>query len=582
MKQDQRINWAKDWTLMPYFFDQAEINSIADRVKHLAIDNVVYCTYENRFAKSGGLGAVTVLLPTYLKAANPNTNVMLITPFHSGIIDANQLTPTDQRVTIQLEQHKYDVEILSHSVPSDAERSVIEYYLRSDGFFDANNPLRDPYIFNASDPDENDRLLRRNALMFCHAVPLVLKALGIDQNIVFHLQDWHTALIALTSKFAMRDGILRSCGSVITLHNIFDCFIPWQELAQFMGNKALQHIQRQFPEGLTALQFALPLVDAPITTVSQSFARELTADKLQTEYFAPHLQPLLRRCRIIGIPNGPFVSFPAEFEPERPLTIQKIREIKSKNRSALLQVLEQYHPAERIGELTYQAGTISQLPDSVPIIAMTGRLDLNQKGYDIALQCLEQFAADEIKAVLTPLAAKPSHLDFIREAVSRCHGNVTVFPMRMEHGYRELLLGSSFGLMPSIYEPFGAALEYLVNGTVVIARKTGGLADQIIDNRCGLLYRETDQYYHIDHIREYFALANDLNARRANPWSQSMVTALQEKLAEAIHLYQHHPDEYYRLIIMGFKQARSFDWSITSESFSKVYHQVNKGFQESS
>ncbi|MDZ7377603.1 MAG: glycogen/starch synthase [candidate division KSB1 bacterium] len=577
MKEKPHIDWSKDWTLMPYFFDNAEINLIVDRLKHLQIETVAYCTYENRFAKSGGVGAVATLLPLHLKAADPNVDVIVLTPFHSGIIDERRVSPTHQHVSIEVGQHQYDVEILEHSIPCGEHGAVKEYYLKIDGFFNAQNRLNDPYIFHESDQDENDRLLLQNALIFCHAVPFALKALGRDNNIVFHLQDWQSALIALTSKLAMRNGVLRSCGSVITLHNVFDCFVPWESLVPILGAGTIERIERQFRQGLTALQLALPLVDAPITTVSQSFARELTTDILQAEYFAPHLQPLLQRSKLVGIPNGPFVPFPEEFRPEKQLTIQKIKEIKSRNRKALLQVLEQYHPAEQIGALTYQGGPISHLPDSVPIIAMTGRMDVNQKGYDIALQCFERFAPDEIKVVLTPLVSKFSHLDFLREAVSRCQGNVTMFPMRLEQGYQELLLGSSFGLMPSIYEPFGAALEYLVNGTVVLARKTGGLADQIQDQRCGLLYRETNDFYQIAFIRDYFAHSNDLNARRANPWSQSMVAALHEKLIEAIHLYQHHPEEYYRLIIMGFKQARSFDWSNAAQSYLEVYHQVAQG-----
>jgi len=580
MKHEQITAWIKDWSLMLHFFTETEVKIIADQLRRLEIANVVYCAYENRFAKSGGLGAVAGSLPSYLKAANPDVNVIVMTPFHSEIIDAAQLTPTHRRFTIEYDQRPHDVEIFAHPVAGIDGKggSVTEYYLKIDGWFNARNRLDDPYIFDETNPEKNESTLRENVMLFCQAVPLALKALGIDRNIVLHLQDWHTALLALTSKLAMRDGILSSCGSVITLHNVYDCFIPWQELGRFVGSTTLQQIERQFPGGLTALQIGLPLADAPITTVSRTFAQELTTDILQTEYFVPHLQPLLRRSKVIGIPNGSFVPFPEKFAPEQRLSLQNIRDIKLKSRNELLQVLEQYHLAERIGTLTYQDGSISQLPDTIPIVVMAGRLDFNQKGYDIALQCLEQFGRDEIKAVLTPLVASSGHLEFIREAVMRCHGNVMAFPMRMKQGYQELLMGSSFGLMPSIYEPFGAALEYLVHGTVVIARRTGGLADQIQDHRCGLLYREPHKTYRIANIREFFSLANDLPARRANPWFQGMVTALHEKLTEAIHLYQHHRDEYYRLIIMGFKQARSFDWSTAADRYFKIYQLVNQGF----
>jgi len=36
-------------------------------------------------------------------------------------------------------------------------------------------------------------------------------------------------------------------------------------------------------------------------------------------------------------------------------------------------------------------------------------------------------------------------------------------------------IGATFGVMPSIYEPFGSAVEYMANGTVNIGRATGDL-----------------------------------------------------------------------------------------------------------
>ncbi|HEX9970456.1 MAG TPA: glycogen/starch synthase [bacterium] len=573
-------HWHKDWTLAPYFFDEAEIQHISKQVENLKIETIVYCSYENRFGKSGGLGAVTAKILPFLNEARAESDAILITPFHSKIMDAKKLKASGITFEVLFDRRPINVEILEYTFEYHAPQKGTgkEYYLKADGFFNAQNPLNDPYVFFEADRARNDEAIRENSLFFCQAVPLALKALRVEENIVFHLQDWQTALISLTAKEAMVSGALQSCATVQTMHNSFDTFIPWRTLEKISGEKRIHRISQKFQEGLTAFQIGLQLVDAPITTVSDNFANEFTSDILQTEHFAPHLQTIFQKSGVVGVNNGAFIDPPAEFAQEKSITITKLKTIKSKNRKLLLKVLDEYHPPERFGKLAYQGTSITNLPDSIPILVMSGRLDYNQKGYDIFLQAIERFAEDEIKVVLTPMPVKQSDLDFFKDVVSRCNGNVTVIPIRMTQGFHELQIGCTFGLMPSIYEPFGAAIEYMVNGTVNIARKTGGLADQIDDNQSGLLYREYSTFYSIENIKHFSDLADNVSMRRDNRWVQSMVAALHEKIKEAIYLYQNHPNEYYRLIIVGFKKAKNFDWSKSVKKYFEVYDQVTRGF----
>jgi glycogen synthase len=572
--------WKKDWTLMPYFFDENEIQEIADQIRNLKIETIAFCSYENRFGRSGGLGAVTAKILPYLKEVNQIAKTLLLTPFHSKIIDEKKLKSTGFTFDVPFDQQLFQIEILEYSFKYDDPRkgSLKEYYLKAESFFDAQNRLNDPYIFFENDKKRNDEAIRENALFFCKAVPLAMKALGFEENIIFHLQDWQTALISLTSKEALLNGTLKSCATVETLHNAFDFFISWQVLSKITDKTRVIKLSQHIPEGLTALQIGLQLVDAPITTVSENFAKELTNDILLTQHFAPHLQTIFQKSKVGGINNGAFVNFPPEFSQLDNMTLNKLKTIKTRNRKMLLKILDEYNPQERFGELTYRDETITNLPDSIPIFLMSGRLDYSQKGYDIFLRAIERFAHDEIKVVLTPLPVKAADLDFFREIVLKCQGNVTVFPIRMSQGYHELQIGSTFGFMPSIYEPFGAAIEYMVNGTVNIARKTGGLVDQIDDNQCGLLYREDSGFYNQENIEQFYDFADNIAKRSENQWVQRMVDALYEKMKEAIHLYQNHPNEYYRLIIMGFKKARSFDWSISAKKYFEVYEKVNQGF----
>jgi glycogen synthase len=212
-------------------------------------------------------------------------------------------------------------------------------------------------------------------------------------------------------------------------------------------------------------------------------------------------------------------------------------------------------------------------------LVMSGRLDPFQKGYDILLRAVEKFAPDEIKVILTPMSTRNSDLDYFREMAGKCEGNMTVFPIRMEKGFRELQMGSTFGIMPSIYEPFGAAVEYMVNGTVNVSRSTGGLVDQIQHRKSGFLYREDPQSYTLDHIKS-FAQTNDaVQSRGSNPWVQSMVAELYKTITEAAALYRNHEDEYYRMVLEGFKQAKTFTWQKAVERYYKVYEKINAGLQ---
>jgi glycogen synthase len=567
----------KNWGLMDPFFNEDEIRTIKERLKKLQVKNVVFCSFENRFAKSGGLAAVTKTALPALAEIKQIEKVLLMTPFYPHIIDENKLTSTGIKpFDVMYGGKSIKVELLKYTAE---EEKIKEYYLKAAGFFAARNPINDPYGYFPNDPERNEKTQRENALFFCKAVPFALKALGIRKNIIFHLQEWQTTLIALTCKQAILEGTLESCGCVQTMHNPFDSWIPAEMLIKITGNKKIREDTNfKAGGGFTAYQLGLQLVDAPPTTVSEHFAGELTTDRLQTGYFADHLQEILKKSGVVGINNGMFINFPPGISKIKEYTIDEVKEIKLSKRKALLNILDEYHPKERFGQLTYRYKSIGQLPDHVPVLVMSGRLDPFQKGYDILLRAVEKFAKDEIKVILTPMPIKDSDLDFFYKVVWKrgCWGNVTVFPIRMEKGYQELQIGSTFGVMPSIYEPFGAAVEYMVNGTVNIARKTGGLVNQIQHKKNGFLYRENPKFYTLDNIKA-FALANDTVQKRGrNPWVQKMVDELYKAIREAIDIYQNHPDDYYRLIIEGFKQARTFTWQRAAQAYFDIYEKVKE------
>jgi len=570
-------NWNRDWTLMSIFFNGDEIASITNKLKHLKVDTVVFCSFESRFAKAGGLASITTNILPYLKESNHVQDVILITPFFPNIMKKRKLTPTGIQFSVPFGKKSVKTELLEYKCPYDkpSTGTIKEYYLKANGYFDSGRKIKNPYIYVEDDDAENFELMIENSLLYCKAVPLALNALKIRENIVVHMNEWQTSLIALTAKKAMINGILESCGTVQTMHNSFDSSIPWALLSRVEEKSTKLKLAGFTDYRLSAYQIGLQLVDAPITTVSESFAKELTSDILQSRYYAPHLQNILLKNPAVGINNGMFIEFSTDFPNMEKHSIDEVRTIKLKNRKALLKLLSTYRPAERFGDLTYKGRTITKLPDDIPVIVMSGRLDPVQKGYDVLLQAIERFALDEIKVILAPMPLTSTDLDYFYEVSCKCRGNVTVFPLRMERGYYELQTGSTFGIMPSIYEPFGAAVEYMACGTVNIGRATGGLIDQI-DNRCGFLYKEDPSFYTLDNIKSFIESSAIAQSRKTNPFVQDMADSLHNVLKKAIRVYQKEPDKYYQMIINGFKKARKFNWETNAKQYHAVYQMISK------
>jgi glycogen synthase len=360
------------------------------------------------------------------------------------------------------------------------------------------------------------------------------------------------------------------------MHNSYDSSITVANLRGLLDRSRRQKVSGIAPEELSAYRVGLQLLDGPLTTVSDHFARELTTDSIQTEHYAPHLQKIMKTGGVYGVNNGMFLTLSSQFPEGENHTVEEVMEIKLRNRKALLRILSTYRPKERFGDLTFQKKTITRLPDHIPIMVMTGRLDPIQKGYFVLLRAIEKFAEDEIKVILTPMPVNSDDLDYFYEVACKCKGNVTVYPIRMEKGYKELQTGSTFGVMPSIYEPFGAAVEYMANGTVNIGRATGGLVDQI-DGSCGFLFREEPLYYTAQNMNDYVDTSEVIQVRKINPWAQSMAESLHRVMRRASDVYQQAPDSYYKMIIQGFRKARQFTWEETARNYATVYSQVSKG-----
>jgi len=549
---------------------------------------VVFLTFENKFAPLGGLAAVMRLLPEYLKKAGEN--VVVLTPLYANIpkvreaVDSGalELVVPDQKFCMA----SYDGTLRCYR---NADAPVPEYYVGVKGRFTA---ALNPYSY-----DDSGEILD-DSLAFCAAVPHVLKALGIDRDILIHAHDWETAPAAVTTKVAVLGGLLSSARAVLTLHNSFDSGISDGRRRAFFGNGAF---------GDTVLQCAIPLLNGPLTTVSTPFAYELRADALQRTVFTNHLQGAFAINPPAGVENGMF-GRPRLNYTYRALSwarqgrYDELLKEKARFREKMLDVVKSMDRPDVIGGLR-DVGDGGK-----PVFFMSGRLDLAQKGFDVIFQAIRGFPAGKAGLIFCPSSAEGERhsdtLAFFREIAEERPGDVVVWPFRISaEDYVSVVEGSSFLLMPSFYEPFGAATEGLMHGTPVVARATGGLLVQVKplgavsvpayyrtvfnwegseEDATGILYRERveagDWHDGNDGDRsdalECEGWRDILNSpvpdRIRVPLYRSMVEEAFRALTKAAEVFA-DGDAYGRMAVNGMDSLSSFSWDAAVEKYRRVY-----------
>jgi glycogen synthase len=560
------------------FFTQQEIDSLkrAERVFDIEKRTIVFLSFENQFASLGGLAAVAHHLPLWLSKLKEQ--VLFITPFHSKnsrMLDAlgkGLLKPCFTKKTFRLCNYQ-GILTCYKSINSEYP----SYYLEiQDRFFAGDNP----YAYE----DKNELLL--DALAFSAAVPFALKQLGFTTNLIFHAHDWETAPIAITSKLAVISSVLEQARTILTLHNSFDTGIPARYKTLFFGKNI---------QGDTILQCTLPLLNGPLTTVSTPFAHELRHDPLQKGIFTDHLQRAFSINPPIGVENGMFG------EPVPPFSIESISAAKSGDRSSMLAQKDIFRQkfTKEIGVLKDPriVGSIklTKRNSKTPVFFMSGRLDFMQKGFDVIFHAFEKLPRGKAKLFFCPSSRNDdSGLEFFEGFAERCKGDIVMVPFRITRElYNIFLQGSSFLLMPSFYEPFGAATEGLINGTPVIARGTGGLwiqvnpseglnvpslygnilnMDERMERPTGFLYRE--DYPDSMAAKNWRELLNLAPKKRiSNPLYASMVDSALIALGMAIDSFS-NPLVYGKMIYNGIESVHQFTWERAVQKYQKVYDTV--------
>lgn len=600
--QQSVAGWQHDRWALRALFATDELQRLEEARRRLRNDRrtIVYCVYENPFAKSGGLFAVAQNLPPALQERN--RAVVVLSPLHarlkrapvkpensaaSPLVEGPSTTVTfgDQTHALRLWEHRDD----------SGTRWIL---FEATGFFEAAGGPQglDPYDYTSSETPEAPSLLARDSLFASAAVPRILAALGMTEDVVLHPQDWQFASTALTVKEAILDGSLQSAVVVLTSHNPYDNPLPEEQLALITRRTEdscwpslrVPELPGAIPRRETFYECMLPLLDAPCSTVSRNFARELTADPLQTVHFTNHLQAIFARQGMVGVNNGLFLKPTAVYSDEAleqarhsqpQLLLQQKRDLRRK----MLALWSSDPPRGVTGSLDGGPGReLRELPDTVPIFMMFGRMDPGQKGFDVLARAIQALEPGLARFVITPAVgggAEPFTSDLRQLAAAR-PGEVLCILGKMERGYLETMGGATYCVMPSMYEPFGGATEPYLKGTPVVARATGGLVHQVVDiqrdrrRATGVLYREEPPEATEEELgllwRELLHCGEPL-ARCENPLYIALVEALTQALRQAIQIYQQDPDGYAGMLANLHAQALQFSWSKAAAEYGVLY-----------
>jgi glycogen synthase len=345
-----------------------------------------------------------------------------------------------------------------------------------------------------------------------------------------------------------------------------------------------------------------------VLTVSEEFAREFTQDLLECEVMAKHLQPGLQEKGVFGIDNGPFkdLAVPRDLLDQADAGVfAPLQQWKSGQRTKALEEL-----AKKLPENVSCWGKPAEFrKDDSPWLVMAGRDDPRQKGYDVAAAAVESYLlksrdkAGRAQFLFFPILGDEDEpgLAFLQSLANRFPEDVLVFLGRWEAGYSATLQGAAYGLMPSLYEPFGMANEfYLDGGCVGIGRATGGNLEQIVPLRgasafssavraranryhafsahpTGILFRESDAIasavtdwtgINSAEYNKQGGSPTRVEQRQQYPVFRAMVDELRLAIEDGIRVYTQEPGLYYRMLSEGVAHIqRTFSWHRAAQEY---------------
>jgi starch synthase len=401
------------------------------------------------FSKSGGLADVVGALSGALAMIGEEVRVVL--PLY-GSVDRTSFTDLPFQGEVSLLGSTETVTFCKTRLGK-----VTYYFVQHPFFTDRKGIYGDTSFTPYHDNLKRFTILNKAALVLCKL---------LDWKVdIMHCHDWTCGFLPYLLSLH-DDPFFQKTKSVITIHNLaYQGEFSRLDLlcADIMPDKRM--FNGEIPSKRTnLLKTGLEFADR-ITTVSPTYAQEI-----QSKAYGCSLDGLLaeRASVLEGIING---IDPEEWNPETDPFIDH-------HFSAHSQTGKQAIKEELQEEFSLPKDT------TVPLFAMISRL-AEQKGFVELLEgspCALELMLQNHTMQMIIIGTGDSTMERKLRELGERYDNLSVNILFSNKAAHRIEAGADFFLMPSRYEPCGLNQLYSLRyGTLPVARKTGGLADSIID-----------------------------------------------------------------------------------------------------
>jgi starch synthase len=416
------------------------------------------------FVKAGGLGEVAFALPRALESLGYDVRVMI--PLYAGI-DKDKFKLVMEKRGLEVPtgiENATDTEpshlicnvkkYVSKKSSTDERVPVTTFFLENQEYYEKRSN-----VYGYNDDVVRWNLLCRGTLEF-----LRLSSDWIPDVIITN--DWQTGFLSNYLKTTYRDDPrLSKIATIFVIHNLYyQGMFDHRYVADLDyddGQSAMSSFYDPRIYKINGMRRGIMFSDK-ICTVSPTYSREI-----MTKDYGELLEDLLKekRAHVSGILNG--IDYEL-FNPETDINLVSNYNYKTID--------------ERVkNKLELQARFNLPQNKDIPLFCIASRF-VEQKGFDLFFGFLEPVIR-ELKIQLVILGSGDAkYMGYFKELMEKLPHQVSAHLTFDATLPRLIYGGADIILVPSKFEPCGLIqIEAMRYGVIPIVRKTGGLADSVID-----------------------------------------------------------------------------------------------------
>lgn len=470
------------------------------------------------YASVGGVSRVAAHLSKNLAELGHDVRVFM--PKY-GFIDEEKYTleMLVEGLKVKTDADKGPSELICNVKTHVNEAGVRTYFLENMEYYE-----KRANVYGYSDDPIRFALLSRGVLEF-------LRHSEWKPQII-HASDWQTGAVPnFLETVYSKSKDLAGIATVFTIHNIFyQGMFDHRQVSELDFDDGKSPIAPLFSDRLKKQNFmkrGIIYADV-VNTVSESYAREIL-----TPEYGEGLDKLLLevRSKLFGITNGiDYDDLNPKTDPLVPYNYD-VGSVDTRAKNKLALQKEFGLPED---EDTLVLGMVSRLSE--------------QKGLDILLEALPHFLSAYDAQFVVIGGGEEKYAAGLRELKKRFPKKVGTHLMPNFTLPRLLFAGSDCMLIPSRFEPAGLTqLEAMRYGAVPVVRKTGGLADTVLD---------------LDSKEE---AGTGFVFSDYNPW------ALFAALVRAYETFQ-YPKVWKALV--GRAMKADFSWEASAKRYGELYRKA--------